>query len=440
MSRNQTRNACTFWHSSQDARSPSLFPYNISTVCTAWRAVIAIIPKYWTSIVVLTDISQSKSAISSHLEWSKGLPLCVTLTRRNPNFFDDEPATERVRVAAAMSHLLPEIHRFTALEIDVTYTSSLPRILTDIPHPAPRLEQLFLKVAKPGKFTGLFSGRPMMPDPSRFPRLQGLHLNGWNFVDIIRHCPSWFDKIGNGIPLSNTMLTVSNYRRTPDGVHGNGNFPYPLALSALRCFKYIKLDDVEFDVPSDWLNSDNFNLTANRVELSRLSPPLVGALVPLMDADHLVIANSSLRDVIGLSDHCPVLELSDISSSTFAADLCRLLPLWIGVELYIYRCLGFNDNVLRMLGRLQSPSVCRTQVQCLNASEMHVLALSGCTGFSIHMLRRMIRARQKLDDDQDYLRIHIDSGPPIAKKEKKWLERKLFEFVLDGDDDLELCS
>ncbi|KAG5652027.1 hypothetical protein H0H81_006518 [Sphagnurus paluster] len=434
----------SFWYGDDDVRSASLFPYNIAGVCKTWQNLLSGVAAYWTRIVILTDVpAQFPSAVAKYkyLEWSKGLPLFVTISQRDPDSFLGETgaAVERARVKEALTLVLPELPRTLTLEVAVTHTSSLPRVLTDIPDSGARLKHLTLK----------------------FPTLCKLHLDGWNFVDIVRNQPEWFSDI---LASDDRRLTlkVSNYRPTPGGVHGEGAFPALAAFPVLHGFDTVALDDLEFECgptkvtgkperdgcsggdgddddddggwesESDTSDSD-IELIGDYVKLISLSPTLLAFLIPHINVECLSISKCNLGLVQAFPEDS-ILELGHLDYPTLAADLRRLLPAWAGSELFISHCPGFDDSVLRMLGSVQRPETGagRGQVE-LNAPDMEVLSLSSCKGFSIRALKAMVHARQAVDESQLGFEISMDDGPRVSQKDIKWFVRRLQMFELDGD-------
>jgi len=57
--------------SEEDILSPSLFPYSIAAVCPYWREVMALVPEFWTRIVIPVDQHPTPlPAVECQLAWS----------------------------------------------------------------------------------------------------------------------------------------------------------------------------------------------------------------------------------------------------------------------------------------------------------------------------------------------------------------------------------
>ncbi|KII95296.1 hypothetical protein PLICRDRAFT_209751 [Plicaturopsis crispa FD-325 SS-3] len=129
------------WTKHDDIRARNIFPYNLAAVCPKFRAILSTVPQYWTRLVI--DIGRDATPLSevrSYLEWSKALPLEVTVLRRDGYAGTD--ALEANRVAAVSRLLAPHFHRFKALEFRVLDPASLPTMGVEFQGTAPLLKQV----------------------------------------------------------------------------------------------------------------------------------------------------------------------------------------------------------------------------------------------------------------------------------------------------------
>ncbi|KII84878.1 hypothetical protein PLICRDRAFT_57389 [Plicaturopsis crispa FD-325 SS-3] len=113
----------------EDLRSPSLFPYALADVCPRWHAVLGMVPEFWTRLVINVDDSPSATPLSdvqSHLEWSKDLPLEVTVWRYDRDYEGGDAEGERIRVEAVNKLLVLHFPRLTAVRFDVSQALSFP--------------------------------------------------------------------------------------------------------------------------------------------------------------------------------------------------------------------------------------------------------------------------------------------------------------------------
>ena len=128
-----------------DLLSPSLFPYALAAVCSTWRDVMSLVPAFWTRVVILVDSNPTTlSAVELQLQWSRALPLDITVTRRERSYTMDD-LYEGKRVKAVMKLIGPHLPRCLSLRFDVIYSSSLPSLLKDFHGTAPLLKHLELE-------------------------------------------------------------------------------------------------------------------------------------------------------------------------------------------------------------------------------------------------------------------------------------------------------
>jgi hypothetical protein len=123
--------------------SPSLYPYNIAAVCSLWRDIASLVPKFWRYVVIFVDITPL-SAVASQLSWSCDLAIDVVITRKVFHGAVDA-RHEREQVVAIMNILGPQIHRLRELHFDVMFSSSLPSFPHDFHGAAPILLYLALQ-------------------------------------------------------------------------------------------------------------------------------------------------------------------------------------------------------------------------------------------------------------------------------------------------------
>ena len=65
----------TEWNDNTDLKSPSVFPYALSSVCKAWYDVMLLVPEFWTRLVIFLDNQPTAIAeLRSQLSASRDLP------------------------------------------------------------------------------------------------------------------------------------------------------------------------------------------------------------------------------------------------------------------------------------------------------------------------------------------------------------------------------
>jgi len=128
-----------------DLNSPSLFPYSLASVCSAWRDATSLVPKFWKRVVILTDPPATLLlAIESQLAWSPDRDLEVTVTRRNLDDHVKDPH-ERSHMISIMKILCSQIHRIREIRFDAVFSSSLPSFITDFHGNATIFKRLHLQ-------------------------------------------------------------------------------------------------------------------------------------------------------------------------------------------------------------------------------------------------------------------------------------------------------
>ncbi|KAG5640528.1 hypothetical protein DXG03_008216 [Asterophora parasitica] len=161
-------------------------------------------------------------------------------TTLNPETYATSPDAERARMKEMMRLLSPNLHRYEVLHFDLTYTTSLPRILADFHDPLPLLRNLFL-LAEEG--TGLAD---LLGTVTRYA-MKELKLDGWNFVECYTVTDGdWFEAL---IEFSDMppYVTISHYHPPPDRVR----FDIDISFDVLTRLGSLVLDDRDFDFAVD---------------------------------------------------------------------------------------------------------------------------------------------------------------------------------------------
>lgn len=112
-----------------DPYSPSLFPYNVASVCGRWRSILCSpsFPTFWTRLVFIVGIT-APEAIHEILSWSGTLPLELSVIQidslcpvgaNRPWYVELDDVNDVTR------SILPQIKRFTTIKYSLTRSSSL---------------------------------------------------------------------------------------------------------------------------------------------------------------------------------------------------------------------------------------------------------------------------------------------------------------------------
>lgn len=103
-----------------DPHSPSLFPYNVASVCRRWKDIIcsASFPTFWTRVVVVVDIT-TPELIQRMLSWSGNLAIGVAVIQ------DKSPFPMQAEVEDVTRSILPHIKRLGGLRYSLFRSSDL---------------------------------------------------------------------------------------------------------------------------------------------------------------------------------------------------------------------------------------------------------------------------------------------------------------------------
>jgi hypothetical protein len=261
-----------FWPSKQDNLSPSLFPYSVAAVCSYWREIMALVPEFWTRIVILVDQHATPlPAVECQLAWSRDLPLNVAVTRRM-NTYTAEDNDESVRTHQIISRLLPHLHRFRNLSFEVMLSSSLPSFPNDFKGSAPLLQSIKLEcmeddggapyshVQNKANTTSTTLDTQMEHAGFQCPDLRQLTIDGRNFYNAGRLGPSW-----SGMLSGIQSLIVSHFRPRDGEALTICDFMIP--LNPIQRLLNLTIVDLQIDISESPLASYD---DKNNVKLTEL--------------------------------------------------------------------------------------------------------------------------------------------------------------------------
>ncbi|CAA7270673.1 unnamed protein product [Cyclocybe aegerita] len=196
--------------------SSSCFPFAPAAVFNRWRNVLCCSPAFWEQVVWFIDSNPtSVEEAKAHLARTRGLPIDITITRREDLITAWSEARERARVWTFMDILLPEAHRWRSLHIDVASSSSLPIIATEFTVKAPLLQLISFNCERdrPPTKDNMHNGyqsylnRVALSMDESFPVLTVLVLDGLNFAYCCEERRFWV-----GLETKLEQLAVINYR------------------------------------------------------------------------------------------------------------------------------------------------------------------------------------------------------------------------------------
>ncbi|KAG6914086.1 hypothetical protein DXG01_002496 [Tephrocybe rancida] len=358
------------------------FPYSLAAVSSHWGQAMSDFPEFWTRLVIFVD-SFDPSYTRKTLEWSKGRHIRLTVT--TGGHATRSPETEKRILEGIMGVIHPHIARCEILRFNITYTSSLPRVFTDLAEIYPFLSEISLKASTSNGIGGLVEGTigTTTTGMLRFPLLCKLEVDGWNFVELFKHDRSWFQGFRKSSQEEN-RLSISHYRPHEE----SNRFDIVSTLPYIGYFTRLEFDDVDFDFDFALLNNKP---QIGTLKLSRLSPQLARTIVSSTVTDDLHLKGGTLQVFGGQSIHYTRhLHLTNIDYPETSHDLQQLLITWDhGRSLEVDNCPGFDDDVLAVLA---SPQRAKKKL-VYHTPLLNTLSLRNCSGYSIGALRRMAETR-----------------------------------------------
>ena len=427
------------WRRDEELRYPCLFPYNIASVCARWRAIAASVPAFWTRVVFFLDSGPEGSLLvdlQHQLQWSRDLPLEITLGRMNlgDDFMYD--MEEAARVRSAMELLLPHISRWHMFYIYTIRSSSLPVILKELHGTAPILKILRLECEGDDADDDL---NVYSRDVFICPALHNFDIDGANFLRLRKaYGGEWVTQF---VPqLEYLTVSVLSPAEEEEGKGGEGGADGE-TVSGAEGEEGINRSE------KGRLNLDTFlgevaqltslrQLTLKSVIFSNLLPPGFHSFSHTLDT--LVLEDLSVNILLAILFNCdypglttlklarcpldatpeyfipdiPCLVLQDLAPTV---NVMEILDGWRGMGLEIVRCPTFDDAVLK---RLSVPGV---------GLSIQELAIFDCTNFSVSALQKMVESRLLWAGPLQILRV-AGEGPAITDDERAWFGDHVAEF------------
>ncbi|KAG6808157.1 hypothetical protein H0H92_005186, partial [Tricholoma furcatifolium] len=360
------------------------------------------------------------------LQWTSRSDVCLDLfiCRSDSKPFPGTAEEEGKIVRGIIDLAKPHFRRCRNISFNVTYSSSLPRLIADFPEPANGLKSLVFHFSVSNGLQGFMQETPSTDFP--FPIISELSIDGWNFVDMNINAPSWLELMVQYEPhLICRHLAVSGYRITE--VDGKEiRFLINDVLSSVDKFRSFEFNNVEFDalIDDDLSYGDHNHST---ISLNGLRPDLTAALV-LRETEYLNITRCYLSsmDELPRSD----LTLHDIDYPGSESDLRNLLSSWDGYELSVSKCTGFDDTVLEVLTEALPLHTTDTTLRC---ESLQVLNIKGCHNFSAAELKRMTKARYVIQQvlersSRGGLTLRLEDVPQLKDKDKEWFRRRFRHY------------
>ncbi|KAG5636568.1 hypothetical protein H0H81_007576 [Sphagnurus paluster] len=412
----------TDW-SSEDIRSPTLFPAALARVCRTWQKALSICDVFWTRVVIYID-DPDYLEYTRYLEYSGELHITVAVMVRNEDAFLNSPEEEQHRTRKLIDAIAPHIPRCMTLSFEVTYTSSLPRIGTDFTLVAPQLQSLMLNASIPNGLPGFMDGTELVD--YIFPALKHLEIDGYNFIELRTKGRRWLSQFSETTKSGKYhSLAVTHYRPIKDqNGQASDDFHIDLVAPLFELFGELTLDDVRFQSFGGLIPGE-FRGSPESLKLRNLSSEFTAAMVHSYSAAFLTLYRCPLSEIVSIS--LCTLRLVEIDYPNFSDDLARLLFEWEGGStLTIETCPGLDDTVLEVLGKTRK----FLQATTLVSPMLSELDIVNCRGFNFSTLKRVVESRRlyiTLKDIEQYFEsdcfdISVVNGPVMDEEDRRWLK------------------
>ncbi|PPQ97565.1 hypothetical protein CVT26_002351 [Gymnopilus dilepis] len=449
---------------SPDIRSsnPSVFPWNVVSTCRPWLDILSERPRCWNQVAF--DVARDPTPLLNAFLWSEGTDdsiLIEVLVFNSAKASEEvDEATEKGRVAAITSALLPHINRCLRIVFDVMFSSSLSPPHLFFAQSAHDLSELSLECQIDDIDTEEYpdpTPNEMLHNSFSFPWLSDLSLTGFWFLRLISYVgdPSqWFA----GFRLLALDLRVSTFTFRKDG-------HYTLRNLMQYLDKVGGLDRLQFDHllvfhaptsspgPLDYypLVLHNNVLHFSFASLSKEFLSHLNQLLPVPSPNANLLRISFKGCEIPHIGHLPTsysLQLTDVIDDQSGTSLRNAVISWSGIALNIDSCPGFNDAFLKWITEpagLVEAGRDPTLLQKPLAYDLESLTIVNCQSFSSTAFRNFIEARniaahrttQQIEEANLRGRsisirkvesVTVEGGPVIAESDRIWLEKNLASF------------
>jgi hypothetical protein len=414
-----------------------MFPDSIISVCPIWRGIMLSVPKFWRRLVILVDSPATPlSVIISHLWWSLGKPLDVTITRRWNTEDPVDGRLERSRITEIMNILSRHFDVIHELRFDVTFSSSLPSFPSDFHGSAAILDHLELRCRVDDG--GRDRDAPLdlsIAEHEEFkcPELVQLVIDGRNYYEATWMDAGWTSKISHIVEL-----TISHFRPHPGESFSAHDLLLPLTTTIVHTLHITEVyldpspEELEIDlIHTEFLIFEDMHDSQIIYQIMDwIDPREVSFIRCTFEHD---ITDPSRR--FGYPEYGGALILQDIDQ-----DIAPLIRAFDGYDLRITRCPTFDDYVL---GMMTGPEGNRSLAY---ARYLRSLTLIDCPNFSIAALQRLVESRLHLpchpghgiDPTSEEIRIQVLSLagnlPSMSEAEGAWFEQhvNVINFVKES--------
>jgi hypothetical protein len=399
-----------------ELHSPSLFPYAIAAVCSFWRDVMALVPEFWTRLVILVDstLVPPISVIRSHVSWSGDLLLQIMVTRIDYDRQLVDVQHERAQVMSIMNAVLnPSMHRLRGLRFDVMFSSSLPQFpdgfatnsITDL--------KLICREDNGRSLDFWESLTPPVPD-QQYHSLHTLCIDGRNYYN---NCRTSFWRTAEFMALK--VLIIANYTPLPGESFTSSDFVFPITTLNIESLSIINVILTPSPTPLPTTSSGRTLCELDFFGIQTFET-MAGIIGGLGQPDICFTFNrSNIGDFrIPIGGESSGLSLIHIDEDQ---NMIPLLRCWQGSYVKIFSCDGFDDAVLLdMMASDDAENGCA-------AGKMKILDIFNSYNFSGALLRRLVHARRHVGRELACICI-TGFAPEISSEDQQWLFQNLDRF------------
>lgn len=357
-------------------------------------------PEFWTRIIIFVDSSEfSLSSISSHLSYSRQLPIDIRVTKKTPHLLPTSEAHENLRLQKITDIIKPYTHRCHSLRYEVTYTSSLPQISTHLQGTFPFLTDLRLEASKASETIRI---PPAIEWDIQCPSLVCLVVDGLNFIDISKNARVLLDKPQRKYePFA--RIAVSHLRQPTCDAQKFSLSDIFLHISKAYTLQFEDLD-VDWDVDATYDVLDFPSPILTLVDLNS------GITFAILSSYEYTSSLEIIRCHLNMLACIPYAEFLTLDGIDDSESLAILLPEWDGHNLVMRNCPGFDDSVLKAIGTCgyPTPSLCD-------------LSIVNCFNFSTAVLRDTVEhCITNNHNNGGIISVSGRNVPAMTAQEKEW--------------------
>ncbi|KAF8877080.1 hypothetical protein CPB84DRAFT_1795416 [Gymnopilus junonius] len=421
--------------SDYDIRLPSLFPFNVASVCTQWLTIISQIPECW--IRVVFDVAKEPAPFLDAFAWSNDLEKIEVLVFTSSTDDGEEyRKSEKQRSFAIAQALRPHIHRCKSITFDLTYSTSLPPSHIFFLQDMPCLEALVLECVhddiqvKLNPWMTTAAKRPNFG--SKFHSLRKLSLTGFSFLYLALHLasPASFRQFNFNRLME---LYISRFSFLESGHYTAENFLLYLSYALRKGSHSLYLRNLSLSY--NYENSTTCPLTNERLLPRNLlfhsvtknflnsfyATADIFCISSLTIKECEIPTNLRREHFKAAADYLVLDGIVDDERGSGMRHILDICLYTFSGKLKICACRSFNDSLLEWLQTNKSPNT--FPIEHVNSIHIH-----DCPTFTPITLRNFVKVRNALPIidflyriDRTVVELFVTGkGPSLTKEDKGW--------------------